>query len=166
MTMKKRQTDQVKTEIDYYVRELNASINSAVNKFFAQMSEIEDANNIRNDKILPCTVTFEELVDIVEKTFPREKPFTTNAHFRTNRIPLIRHLTYYIGATMGHTYNHMHNSINTMYGKKIVKNHATINHGVNTVEDLLSINDPKCMTIKLQIMNAVIKYVEANEGTV
>lgn len=164
--MKKMKQNLLKQQVDSYVRELNSSINSAVNKFFMQMSEIEEVTVKRNDQILPYTTTFEELVEIVQKTFSKEKPFTTSANARTNRLPLIRQLTYYIGAAMGHSYNHMYVSLNSMYNKKIVKNHATIDHGVKKIEDLLSINDPKCMTLHLQIMNAVIKYVEANEKTI
>ncbi len=166
MTMKKKQMKLLKQNVDSYVRDLNASINLAVNKFFSQMSEILEETMIRDDSILPCTVTFQELVTIVEKTFPREKPFTSSINSRINRIPLIRQLTYHIGATMGHSYNHMYTSLNEMYNKKVVKNHATIDHSVKKIEDLLSINDPKCLTIRLQIMNAVIKYVKENEGAI
>jgi hypothetical protein len=164
--MKKMKQSLLKQQVDSYVRELNESVNAAVNKFFMQMSEIEEVTVKRNDQILPYTVTFEELIEIVQKTFSREKPFTTSANARTNRLPLIRQLTYYIGAAMGHSYNHMYVSLNSMYNKKVVKNHATVDHGVKKIEDLLSINDPKCMTLHLQIMNAVIKYVEANEKTI
>ena len=164
--MKKMKQSLLKQQVDSYVRELNSSINCAVNKFFMQMSDVEDITLKKNDKILPYTITFEELITIIEKTFSREKPFTTSVNARTNRLPLIRQLTYYIGAAMGHSYNHMYVSLNAMYDKKVVKNHATIDHGVKKIEDLLSINDPKCMTLHLQIMNAVIKYVEANEGTI
>lgn len=152
--------------VDGYVRDLNASINFAVNKFFAQMSDVLEENINHNDHILPSTVTFEELVQIVEATFHREKPFTASVSSRANRVPLIRQLTYYIGASMGHTYNHMYNALNVLYGNKVIKNHATIDHSIKKIKDLLSIKDPKCMTLRLQIMNAVIKYVEANERTV
>lgn len=164
--MKKREMKLLQQRVDGYVKDLNASINIAVNKFFIQMSEVLEENIKENSLILPCTVSFPELVAIVEKTFSKEEPFTTNLNSRTNRIPLIRQLTYHIGASMGHSYNHMYVSLNEIYNKKVVKNHATIDHSVKKINDLMSINDPKCMTIRLQIMNAVIKYVEANERTV
>lgn len=164
--MKNMNQTLLKKQIDDYVKELNTSINVAVNKFFTQMSEVEDITLERNDKILPCTVPFDELVAIVQKTFSKEKPFTTGIGSRTNRLPLIRQLTYYIGASMGHTYNHMYVALNAMHSKKIIQNHSTIDHGVKVVENLLSINDPKCITLKLQIMNAIIKHVEENERTV
>jgi hypothetical protein len=164
--MKKKQLSQLQQNVDSYVRDLNTSINAAVNKFYAQMSEILEDDISHNDYILPCTVTFEELVQIVEATFHREKPFTASVSSRANRVPLIRQLTYYIGASMGHTYNHMYNALNVLYDNKVIKNHATIDHSIKKIKDLLSINDPKCITLRLQIMNAVIKYVERNERTI
>jgi hypothetical protein len=164
--MKKREMKLLKQRVDGYVKDLNASINIAVNKFFVQMSDVLEENIKENSLILPCTVSFPELVSIVEKTFSKEEPFSTNLNSRTNRIPLIRQLTYHIGAGMGHSYNHMYISLNEIYNKKVVKNHATIDHSVKKINDLMSINDAKCMTIRLQIMSAVIKYVEENERTV
>ena len=49
---------------------------------------------------------------------------------------------------------------------RVVKNHSTIDHSVNKINDLMFINDPKCMTLRNQIINAVIKYVKENERTV
>jgi hypothetical protein len=161
--MKKKELSILKQNVDSYVRDLNTSINAAVNKFFAQMTAITDADLKGEANILPCTVTFEELVNIVEELYNKEKPFTTNLTNKINRVSLIRQITYHIGSNMGHSYNYMYTSLNNMYGGKVVKNHSTIDHSVNKINDLMFINDPKCMTLRNQIINAVAKYVDKQE---
>ena len=71
--MKKKEMKLLKQRVDGYVKDLNASINIAVSKFFVQMSDVLEENIKENSLILPCTVSFPELVSIVEKTFSKEE---------------------------------------------------------------------------------------------
>ena len=50
--MKKMKQSLLKQQVDSYVRELNSSINSAVNKFFMQMSDVEDITLKKSSSIL------------------------------------------------------------------------------------------------------------------
>ena len=95
---------------------------------------------------------------LVDEYYDDEKPFN-NINSRVGRLPMLRHITLYIGKDMGNSVTHMRDSINKMH-KDLPKKpagHSNIVIAIDNVSDKLYVKDKAYTTITSEIYSLFLK---------
>jgi len=124
-----------------------------MNQFLANVN-----HKLSRDESIPVkTVSFTKLMKLVDEYYDDEKPFT-NINSRKGRLPMLRHITLYIGRDMGSTVTHMRDCINEMHKALPSKpaGHSNISLVINGVEDKLYVKDKAYTTIRSEIYSLLL----------
>lgn len=145
---------QKKEEVEKLLSKLNNDVNRCINEFFLNL----DIKFKRDDSVPVKTVSFTKLMKLVDDYYEDEKPFT-NINNRKGRLPMLRHITLYMGKDMGSTVTHMRDCINEMH--KDLPNkpaaHSNIVISINNVDDKLYVKDKAYTTIRNEIYSLLLK---------